>query len=81
MLGADAGRAQRRPFLDVGARQQIRARVLERPRHLRRAVAVGVGLTTAIGRGGNGVGKGFSEFSASPKTPPDPISRYSTMCR
>ena len=34
-VGPDAGGAQRGAFLDVGARQQVGAGVLERPRHLR----------------------------------------------
>ena len=33
-----AGRSQHHALLDVRARQQIGARLLERPRHLRRAV-------------------------------------------
>ena len=39
-----AGLAQRVPFFDVGAGQQIGARILERQRHLRGAVSVRVGL-------------------------------------
>ena len=41
---AHAGRAQRRAFFDVGARQQFGAGVLERARHLAGAVPVRVRL-------------------------------------
>ena len=51
-VGADAGRAQRRAFLDVGARQQIGAGVFERARHLARAVSVGVRLDDGDDAGG-----------------------------
>ena len=43
-LGADAGGPQRGALLDVGAREQVCSRILERPGHLRRAMTVGVRL-------------------------------------
>ena len=43
-LGPHAGGAQHRSFLDVGAGEQIGAGLLERARHLARAVPVGVRL-------------------------------------
>ena len=51
-LGPDAGGAQRRALLDIGARQQIGAGVLERARDLAAPCPYAFALTTAMTPGG-----------------------------